>query len=99
MSSEVGMCAAFAIVAALTSQFQQGKGASYGVAAVPFLYVYYGLYNLAWVPLPYSYASEILPFNLRAKGMALFVLAQNFGNCINQFGEPFLILHLVSSWR
>lgn len=89
MASEVGMVGAFAVVAALTAQFQMGRGSAYGVAAVPFLYVYYALYNLAWVPLPYSYASEILPFNLRAKGMALFVLAQNFGNCINQFGESF----------
>lgn len=89
MSSEVGMICSFAVVAALTATFEQGKGAAYGVAAVPFLYVYYGLYNLAWVPLPYSYASELLPFNLRAKGMAIFVLSQNFGNCINQFGELF----------
>ena len=73
------MIGAFSIVAGLTATFERGKGSSYGVAAVPFLYVYYGLYNLAWVPLPYAYASEILPYNLRSKGMALFILAQNFG--------------------
>lgn len=84
LTSEVGMIIAFAIVAGLTAAFEAGKGTQYGLAAVPFLYLYYGVYNLAWVPLPYSYASELLPYTLRAKGMAIFILSQNFGNVINQ---------------
>jgi len=97
LASEVGMIAAFSIVAGLTAAFEHGKGSSYGVAAVPFLYIFYGLYNLAWVPLPYAYASEVLPYNLRAKGMALFVLSQNFGNAFNQFANPLALAAIT--WR
>jgi MFS family permease len=97
LSSQVGMVIMFAIVCALSAAFQMGKGSNYGVAAVPFLYLYYGVYNLAWVPLPYAYASEVLPYNLRAKGMALFILAQNFGNAFNQFANPVALAAIT--WR
>jgi MFS family permease len=47
--------------------------------------------------LPYAYASEVLPYNLRAKGMALFILAQNFGNAFNQFANPVALAAIT--WR
>lgn len=97
LSSEVGMVCAFAMVAGLSAAFEAGKESNYGIAAVPFLYIYYGVYNLAWVPLPYAYASEVLPYTLRAKGMALFVLAQNFGNAFNQFANPVALAAIT--WR
>lgn len=32
----------------------------------------------------YSYVTEILPYNLRTKGLALYVSVQNVANAFNQ---------------
>lgn len=34
-------------------------------------------YDIAWTPLAYSYSSEILPYEMRTKGMAIFVAVQS----------------------
>jgi hypothetical protein len=39
-------------------------------------------------PLPYAYTTEILPYNLRTKGLAIFTATQNLGNAFNQFVNP-----------
>ncbi|GAA6029367.1 hypothetical protein JCM8097_003640 [Rhodosporidiobolus ruineniae] len=42
----------------------------------------------AQTPLAYSYTTEILPFSMRASGMAFFVWMQNATLCINQWVNP-----------
>jgi len=49
------------------------KHAGHGVLA--FVFVFNGFYAIAYTPLLVSYTVEILPFFLRAKGLA----AMNFG--------------------
>jgi hypothetical protein len=34
--------------------------------------------------LPYHYSTEILPYALRTKGLAIFTSTQNVGNAFNQ---------------
>lgn len=46
---------------------------------------YFAFYSMAWTPLPVMYASEILPFSLRTKGMALFAAFGTGANAFNQF--------------
>jgi hypothetical protein len=38
----------------------------------------YGFYDMAWTPLAYSYSTEVLPFSMRASGMAAFVWVHKF---------------------
>jgi hypothetical protein len=47
-----------------------------------------GFYCVALNTLPYPYTAEILPFALRAKGLALFVCVQNVAISFNQFVTP-----------
>jgi hypothetical protein len=59
-----------------------------GIAAIPFLFFFYGSYDIACTPLNYSYCTVIMPFNLRAKRLAIYLAAQNSGNAANQFVNP-----------
>jgi hypothetical protein len=56
--------------------------------SIPFLYIYFAFYALAFTPLPIAYTVEILPFTIRSKGMALFTSVATLGNSFNQFVNP-----------
>ena len=42
---------------------------------VPFLFIFFGGYNIAFTPITTAYLTEIWPFALRARGMALGQMA------------------------
>ena len=41
------------------------------VATIPFIFIFYFFYDIAYTPLLIAYTLEILPFNIRAKGFAV----------------------------
>lgn len=53
------------------------KSHGVGLAVVPFLFIYYGFYDIGWTPLPFSYGAEILPYHMRLKGLSLMLCVQN----------------------
>lgn len=52
------------------------------------LFSYFGFYDIAFTPLPIAYTVEIMPYNIRSKGMALFTATATLGNAFNQFVNP-----------
>ncbi|KAJ5197727.1 uncharacterized protein N7498_006844 [Penicillium cinerascens] len=78
---------AWTVCSAFYSENQQ-PGTAKGVLACIFLY--YTFYDLAWSGLYQAYACEILPYHLRAKGLAIVVIgayaAAFFGNYVNPVG-------------
>jgi hypothetical protein len=44
-----------------------------GIGTIFLIFCFYLFYDIAYTPLLVSYAVEILPFNIRAKGFALMV--------------------------
>lgn len=42
-------------------------------ATVPFVFIFYFFYDIAYTPMLIAYTLEILPFNIRAKGFAVMV--------------------------
>ncbi|KAJ6015965.1 hypothetical protein N7540_010556 [Penicillium herquei] len=70
---------------------------SLGVAAIPFLFLFFGFYDFAWSTMNYSYVAEIMPFGLRAKGLAIYLCVQQIGNAFNQFVNP-IALDAIS-WK
>jgi hypothetical protein len=42
-----------------------------GTAVIPFLFIYYAGFGLAYTPLLIAYKAEIWPYSLRTKGLAL----------------------------
>lgn len=62
------------------------KSASY--ASVAFIYIYNGVHNLGWTGAMMLYVVEILPYSLRAKGIALFWLLTGAAGAFNTYVNP-----------
>lgn len=68
-----------------------------GIAAVPKLFLFIGSYDFLYMPLFIAYPAEILPFKLRAKGIAIVLSTDALAGLLNQYINPvaFVVLH----WR
>ncbi|RSL94636.1 hypothetical protein CEP52_012514 [Fusarium oligoseptatum] len=88
LTSTIGMIISYAFVMGFSAGFAEAGTSALGIAAIPFLFTFFGSYSLAWTPLNYSYTTTIMPFNLRAKGLALYLVVQNMANAFNQFVNP-----------
>jgi MFS family permease len=86
--SLVGMMCVYAILTGLSAGFVSTRNAQMGIAVIPFLFLFFGFYDIAYTPLPIAYTVEILPYNLRTKGVALFTSSATLGNSFNQFVNP-----------
>jgi len=93
--STAGMLCSFIIWTACSAQFtiaKDGKSASgpasAGHTVVAFIFIYYIFYNTAWSGLLVGYGVEILPFNIRAKGMTILFLAVDLALFFNQYVNP-----------
>lgn len=62
-----------------------------------FIFVFNGFYAIAYTPLLVSYTVEILPFFLRAKGLALMNLGVLAAIIFNQYTNPIALDAL--QWR
>lgn len=54
LGSTAGMLVSMIMVLALSGAYAQGGVNIAGVAVIPFLFLFYGSYDLAWTPLAYS---------------------------------------------
>ncbi|KAH7168188.1 general substrate transporter [Fusarium sp. MPI-SDFR-AT-0072] len=86
--SIIGMLLSYGVVMGISFGFASTKKSGMGIAVIPFLFLYYGFYDIAWSPLPVPYTAEILPFKLRTKGLAIFTSVGTLANSFNQFVNP-----------
>ncbi|VUC30169.1 unnamed protein product [Clonostachys rosea] len=86
--STIGMIISYAFVMGFSAAFAQSAKTGFGLAVVPFLFFFFGSYDIAWTTLNYSYVAEIMPFSLRTKGLAIYLCVQQLGNTFNQFVNP-----------
>jgi hypothetical protein len=66
------MLLSFSIITACSAVYSHTQAQGAGRAVMAFLFIYFGFYDIAFTGLTLGYPLEILPFSLRAKGMALF---------------------------
>ncbi|KAH6907064.1 hexose transporter [Coprinopsis sp. MPI-PUGE-AT-0042] len=59
-----------------------------GHAFIGFIFLYYAAYDVALSPLVVSYTVEILPYHIRAKGLALFHIVISLSLVFNQYVNP-----------
>ncbi|GFF57333.1 hexose transporter protein [Aspergillus udagawae] len=95
--SVAGMLCSYVVVMALSAGFSNTKHHALGIAVIPFLFIYFGFYDIAFTPLPVAYTVEIMPFSIRSKGMALFTSTATLGNTFNQFVNPIALKAIA--WR
>jgi MFS family permease len=88
MSSFIGMILVAVPFTALSAVYAQRKvqGAGYGVIVCLFLYDV--AYNIACNPLLYSYPTEIMPFYMRSRGLAVKNLTGQVALIINMYVNP-----------
>ncbi len=91
LTSTVGMLLSFCVVMGLSASYAKSHTSAMGVAVVPFLFIFFGFYDLAWTPLSNMYSVEILPYNLRAKGQAIYNIVQGCANAVNQWVNPIIL--------
>lgn len=57
-------------------------------AVIAMIFLYYLAYNTAWSGLLVGYTVEILPYNIRAKGMTVMFLCVDLALFFNQYVNP-----------
>ncbi|KAK3677010.1 hypothetical protein LTR78_003215 [Recurvomyces mirabilis] len=88
LTSTIGMLCSYIVITGLSGSFAMTKSHGVGLAVVPFLFIYYGFYDIGWTPLPFSYGAEILPYHLRMKGLSVMLCTQNVAQAFNQWVNP-----------
>lgn len=64
---------------------------------VVLVFLFCAAFNIAFTPLPVTYTVEILPFNIRAKGLIIFNFAASFALILNQYINPIALGYL--GWK
>ncbi|KAJ5140779.1 hypothetical protein N7448_004187 [Penicillium atrosanguineum] len=97
LASTIIMLLSYILITALSGCFNTSGTAAVGTAVIPFLFLYYAGYDIAFTPLMLAYPAEIWTFSLRAKGVAICAMA-NYGALVfNQFINP--IAFGAISWK
>lgn len=66
-------------------------------AVIAMIFLYYLCYNTAWSGLLVGYTVEILPYNIRAKGMTIMFLCVDLALFFNQYVNPIALDNL--KWK
>ncbi|KAL2840405.1 sugar transporter [Aspergillus pseudoustus] len=88
LTSAVGMLISYICITGLSGSFDETGVASVGIAVIPFLFLFYGFYDIAFTPLTISYTAEIWPYGLRIQGMALVQISTQLAVFFNIFVNP-----------
>ncbi|KAF5976536.1 hexose transporter [Fusarium coicis] len=88
ITGTVGMCVAYAIITGLSGSFAENPSHGVGIAVVPMMYLFKTFYCISWSPLPFAYGAEILPYNLRLKGLSIELSVQSVALAFNQWVNP-----------
>ncbi|KZT57251.1 general substrate transporter [Calocera cornea HHB12733] len=86
MFGSCGMVVTLSVLTACTAL--QTDHPNLGTPGVVFIYLFLLNFAMTWVPMMTLYASEIVPFETRAKAIALYNLAINAFSLINSYVPP-----------
>ncbi|OZJ01946.1 hypothetical protein BZG36_05125 [Bifiguratus adelaidae] len=86
--STAGMLIAFILQTICTGVYSEQLNHAAGYASVAMIFLFYAAYDSAWTPLTVSYIVEIMPFTIRAKGMAVQGLCVNLALFFNSYVNP-----------
>ncbi|KAJ5792422.1 uncharacterized protein N7503_008400 [Penicillium pulvis] len=72
----------------MTALFSELHIIEAGIAVIPMLFLFCAAYDFAYMPLFIAYPAEILPFQLRAKGLAITLTTDSLACFFNQYVNP-----------
>lgn len=93
----VGMLVSFTIWTACSAVYANTGSSGAGSAVIAMIFLFYGVAGAAWPGLTVSYTVEILPFNIRAKGLTLCFCFTAMSGVFNQYVNPLGLESLA--WR
>ncbi|KAF2677190.1 general substrate transporter [Lentithecium fluviatile CBS 122367] len=88
LGAGVGMLIAFTVWTVCSAVYEKTGNSSAGSAVLAMIFLFYGAAGLAWPGLTVSYTVEILPFNIRAKGLTLCFVFTSLAGIFNQYVNP-----------
>lgn len=88
LSSCIGMLISYILITSLAGSFASTRHEATAIALVAMLFLYYGSYDIAFTPLIISYPTEIWPFALRARGLAVVNMSTQLAAFFNIFVNP-----------
>ncbi|KZT22563.1 general substrate transporter [Neolentinus lepideus HHB14362 ss-1] len=86
--STLGMVVFWTLQTVCLSQYSLHNNLAAGHAVIAFIFLFYAFYDIAFTPLIVSYTVEILPFELRAKGLTIFFFTVSISLIFNQYVNP-----------
>jgi MFS family permease len=91
------MLVSLVIITALSATFVSTGTDAVGRSVIAFLYLFYAGYDFAWSPLNSAYTVEILTYNMRAKGLAVWTFATYASLSFNTWVNPIALEHIA--WK
>ncbi|KAM5354421.1 hypothetical protein ACJ41O_001070 [Fusarium nematophilum] len=86
--SGLGMLVSYVVWTACSAVNSETGNRAAGIVVVVCLFTYYFHYDIAWTPLLFGYPTEIFPYSLRSKGIALELFAIYGSLIIAAFVNP-----------
>ncbi|EFQ25934.1 sugar transporter [Colletotrichum graminicola] len=96
-TSTAGMWVVFVVITATTGAYVEAGNRHASFTTVAFIYLYSGVHNLGWKGAQMLYIVEILPYTIRAKGMAMFSLVAGICGAFSTYVNPLGIAAI--SWK
>ncbi|KAJ6186477.1 hypothetical protein N7519_007778 [Penicillium mononematosum] len=97
ITSTVIMLISYIFITALSASFTTTGTSAVGTAVIPFLFIYYAGYDIAFTPLLLAYPAEIWTTSLRAKGVAISTISNYMALIFNQLINPIAFERI--SWK
>ncbi|KAG8704830.1 hypothetical protein FRC08_002014 [Ceratobasidium sp. 394] len=94
LASNIGMLVSLAILTTCAGIYQTTKNTRAARGVLAMMFVHRASYAIGYTPLVISYSVEILPFFLRAKGLAMVYLAVMSALLFSQYTDPIAIAAL-----
>lgn len=88
ITGTAGMLVTYIVMTGLSGSFASTPSHSVGLAVVPMMYIFKTFYCMSWSPLPFAYGAEILPYNMRLKGLSIELSVQSVALTFNQWVNP-----------
>ncbi|EEU33934.1 uncharacterized protein NECHADRAFT_89031 [Fusarium vanettenii 77-13-4] len=87
-ASTLGMLTVFTAWTIASAEFDKTGAKAAGIAVMALIFVFQMFYCIAFSPLPVAYSVEVLPYSIRAKGMATYVFSTKCAVFVNQYVNP-----------
>lgn len=88
LSSTLVMLTSLSCITGLSASFVKNPDPRIGSATIAFIFLFYAGFDIGWMPLGTPYTTEILPFGIRAKGIAVSTFSTYASLCLNTWVNP-----------